>query len=125
MEIILQNSNIFILLAILFGTFMACGYWCKCLRKSCWKLWALFSNESVYNQGKTKIMDSIMEISLTVCLSVNFLPTDEGSSEESSRRNSSTSPVMRYNFTTRTILTKRTILIIFVALVPTRPACVG
>jgi hypothetical protein len=70
-------------------------------------------------------MASIMLINRTVCLSVSFLPTDEGSSEESSRRNSSTSPVILYNFTTRTILTKRTILMIFVALVPTRPACAG
>jgi len=70
-------------------------------------------------------MDNIIEISLTVCLSVSFLPTEEGSNEESSRRTSSTSPVMRYNFTTRTILTSRTILIIFVAFVPTLPACAG
>ena len=79
----------------------------------------------MYNQGKTKIMDSIMLINRTVCLSVSFLPTDDGSNEESSLRSSSTSPVMRYNFTTRTILTNRTILIILVALVPTRPACAG
>ena len=66
-----------------------------------------------------------MLINRTVCLSVSFLPTDEGSNEESSRRSSSTSPVILYNLTTRTILTKRTILMIFVAFVPTLPACVS
>jgi len=70
-------------------------------------------------------MDSIMLINLTVCRSVSFLPTEEGSNEESSLRNSSTSPVILYNLTTRTILTNLTILIILVALVPTRPACAG
>jgi len=70
-------------------------------------------------------MASIMLINRTVWRSVSFLPTDEGSNEESSRRSSSTSPVILYNLTTRTILTSRTILIILVALVPTRPACAG